>query len=108
MKTMDQGGPELDGSWTHSFEEDEAEVLVYRPTDAFAFPPARRGRESIVFAAGGEITALSPGPDDRSRAAGRWRALGMNRYGVGGTADAPAQVLEIVEAGPRILKLRKL
>lgn len=110
MKTMNQGVPPIGGSWTHSFEEDEAGVLVYRPTDSFAFPPSRRGRESLVFAGGGEMTEQSPGPDDRPRAtaAGRWRALGMNRYGVGGTPDAPAQVLEIVEIGPEILRVRKL
>ena len=42
----------IQGSWTHSFEEDQGDVLVYRPTHAFAFPPARRGRETLEFGEG--------------------------------------------------------
>lgn len=109
MKAMDQGATAIGGSWTHSFEEDEGGVLTYRPTHTFAFPPSRRGREILEFGEGGELTEQTPGPDDRPRAteAGRWRALGMNRYGVGGMSGAPAQVLEIVEATSEILKVRK-
>ena len=99
----------IQGNWTHSFEEDQGDVLVYRPTHAFAFPPARRGREMLEFGEGGELTELTPGPDDRPRAAaGRWTELGMNRFRLGGTADAPGQIIEVVEHTPEILTIRKV
>ena len=110
MKAMNQGAAPVGGSWTHSFEEDEGGLLVYRPTGTFAFPPSRRGRETLVVGDGGELIEQTPGPDDRPRASaeGPWRPLGMHRYGLGGTPDAPARVLEIVEATPEILKIRKI
>jgi hypothetical protein len=95
----------LQGSWTHSHEEDQGDVLVYRPTNSFAFPPAR-GRETLEFGAGGQLTEHMPGPDDRSRAAsGGWTALGMNRYRLDGTNNA-GRVIEVVEHTPEILKIR--
>lgn len=98
----------IHGSWTHSFEEDQGDVLVYRQTHSFAFPPAR-GRETLKFGEGGELTEQSPGPDDRPRdTAGRWTALGMNRFRLGGTADTSVRVIEVVEHTPDILKIRKV
>lgn len=94
------------GSWTHSFEEDEAGVEVYRPTATFAFPPSRKGREVLRFATqdDGEpgVTSLLPGPDDRPRAApaDTLRALGQGRYALGDHKE-----LDIIEATPDILKL---
>jgi hypothetical protein len=96
------------GSWTHSFEEDESgNVLVYRPTDSFSFPPARRGRDAIVFDAGGAMSQLTPGPDDRPRNAGSWKPLGMNRFAAIGGAS-PGATIEIVQFTPGVLKIRKL
>ena len=93
----------IQGSWTHSFEEDQGDVLVYRPTHSFAFPPAR-GRETLEFGEGGELTERMPGPDDRPRdTTGSWTALGMNRFRLG---DAMGRVIEVVEHTPSILKIR--
>jgi len=51
----------------------------------------------------------TPGPDDRPRdTAGRWTALGMNRFRLGGTAGAPDRVIEVVEQTPAILKIRQV
>ena len=98
----------IQGSWTHSFEEDHGDILVYRPTHTFSFPPAR-GRATLEFGEGGELTEWTPGPDDRPRdTAGRWTDLGMNRFRLGGTADAPGRVIEVVERTPDILKIRKV
>lgn len=98
----------IQGSWTHSFEEDQGDVLVYRPTHAFTFPPAR-GRETLEFGEGGELTKRAPGPDDRPReTAGHWKALGMNRFQLGGRENAPGRVIEVVEHTPDILKIRKV
>lgn len=109
MTAMDQGAAPPSGSWTHSFEEDEpGGVLVYRPTHSFAFPPTRAGRDTIVFGEGGELTEQTPGPDDRPRATpGRWIAVGMNRFALGGTAEAPQRAIEIIETRPDVLKIRK-
>lgn len=95
------------GSWTHSFEEDEAgSVLVYRPTHGFAFPPTRAGRDTIVFGDAGEMNQLTPGPDDRPRSqSAPLKTRGMNRFGPDDGADP---TIEIVEARPDRLKIRKL
>ncbi|MFM2088367.1 MAG: hypothetical protein RLZZ237_3236 [Pseudomonadota bacterium] len=98
------------GSWTHSFEEDGAGIEVYRPTATFAFPPSRKGRKVLDFdAAAAMVTTLAPGPDDRPLAgpAATLLPLGMNRYALGGTPEAPQDVIEIVEAGPDILRLAR-
>lgn len=95
----------ISGSWTHSFEEDDAGIEVYRPTATFAFPPSRKGRQVLEFSGADDtVTALAPGPDDRPRAApgGALRALGAGRY-----ADGAGKVLEIVEATPAMLKLAR-
>ncbi len=98
----------IQGSWTHLFEEDQGDILVYRPTHTFAFPPAR-GRETLEFGQGGELIEWAPGPDDRPRnTAGRWMALGMNRVQLGGTENASGRVIEVVEHTPEILKIRKV
>lgn len=95
------------GSWTHSFEEDESGgVLVYRPTHSFAFPPTRAGRDMLVFGASGEISQLEPGPDDRPRpGSAHWKALGMNRFA---PDSGPGPTIEVVQAQPDLLKIRKL
>jgi hypothetical protein len=104
---MNHAPARLCGSWTHSFEEDEAGLQVYRPTRSFAFPPSRRGREVLEFGAGGEVAMGAPGPDDRPRFRhASLTELGMSRYSVGGTAEQPGQVIEVVEATPEVLKVR--
>lgn len=97
----------ISGSWTHSFEEDDAGIEVYRPTATFAFPPSRKGRQVLEFSSEegvAGVTALAPGPDDRPRAApgGVLRALGAGRY-----ADGAGKVLEIIDATPAMLKLAR-
>jgi hypothetical protein len=90
----------------HSFEEDGAGVQIYRPTGSFAFPPSRCGRESLDFGRAGEVVIGVPGPDDRPRStSSSLTALGMNRFRLEG-AGAPGQVMEIVEAGADVLKVR--
>ena len=99
----------LVGAWTHSFEEDEGDVQVFRPSHAFAFPLSRRGRESLEFGASGEVKSSEPGPDDRYRAStSSLTPLGMNRYRIGATAGKPDRVVEVVERAPDLLKLRFL
>ncbi|AKU20514.1 hypothetical protein MJ904_23910 [Massilia sp. MB5] len=98
----------LTGSWTHSFEEDEGSVQVFRPTQAFDFPPARRGRETVDFGmGGGPVVRGMPGADDRQQHSHvNLTALGMNRFRLEGPG-MPGQVFELVEARPDVLKLRQ-
>ena len=97
----------IHGSWTHSHEEDQGDILVYRPS-GFAFPPAR-GRDTLVFGEGGELTEHTPGADDRSRStACRWTALGMGRYSLEGATNTSGRVIEVVEHTPEVLKVRNV
>jgi hypothetical protein len=93
----------LSGAWTHSFEEDEATVHVYRPSNSFAFPASRRGRETLEFDSPGQVVTGVPGPDDRlERTTCSLTPLGMNRFRIG-----EARVIEVVEAGGDILKVKQ-
>lgn len=107
MHPMDRGAVPFEGSWTHSYEEDQGDVMVFRPTESFPFPPTRQGRDTLQVTDSGSLAILQPGPDDRPRETGQWRPLGMNRYFSGGTPEAPGEVIEILEAGPDVLRLRR-
>ena len=52
--------------WTHAFEEDDAEGMVYRPADA-DLPLSRRPRAGLALFPDGTAHLLVPGPDDRPR-----------------------------------------
>ena len=96
----------LTGSWTHSYEEDDGDAQVYRPTHAFAFPPSRRGRETLEFDGAGQMLSGMPGPDDRQRKTGLTvTPLGMNRFRLDG-AGTSGHLIDVVESGPDLLKLR--
>ncbi len=90
----------LQGTWVHSYEEDQGDLQVYRPGGQFAFPPGRRARETLEFGEGGRAGAGMPGPDDRLQRS-PMTPLGMNRYRM-----ASGQELEIMEQGPDVLKVR--
>jgi len=97
MASIEQG---LGSSWTHSFEEDTGSEQVYRPS-SYPFPPSRRPRETLDFAAGQMVTAV-PGPDDKlQRSVAPVTALGMQRYRLGDGRE-----IEVVEAGSDVLRIR--
>lgn len=59
--------------WTHSREEDTADVAVYRP-EGFAFPPSR-GRDGFELRPDGSFVQRDIGPADATVAVtGRWKA----------------------------------
>jgi hypothetical protein len=94
----------LTGAWSHSFEEDEAEVRVYRPSDSFAFPPARRVRDTLEFTGAGQVIVGVPGPDDRlQRTNSSLTPIGMGCYRIG-----DARVIEVIQAASDILKLKSV
>jgi len=94
MAAKDQDSPVPVGEWTHSHEEDDDEILVYRPAATFPFPPTRGGRDSLLVGDDGTIATLAPGPDDRPR-----------QTGIRGADDTSA--VTVVEANPEILKIRR-
>jgi hypothetical protein len=90
------------GAWAHSFEEDTGDVQVYRPQATFPFPPSRKGRETLDFQQAGQVVSGMPGPDDRQvHSTAGMTDLGMNRFRLG-----DARVIEVVESGPDVLKVR--
>ena len=96
------GAEQLSGAWTHSFEEDEGDVQVYRPSNGFTFPPARRPRETPEFAAPGQVVTGVPGPDDKlQRTASSLTPMGMGRFRIGET-----RVIEVIQSASDILKVK--
>ncbi len=96
------------GSWTHSFEEDAGDVRTYRPSQGWAFPPARRPRATLAFGPGGAVEIGTPGPDDRlRRTSATVTALGMQRFRLDSGGASLGQI-ELVAATPDRLKLRWL
>lgn len=103
----------LVGHWRHSWEEDVGDLQVWRPAEGFAFPLSRRGRKTLQISAAGEVVSGVPGPSDRQQwSSAQLTPLGMNRFrfdagaNPGGAAPVGGAVIEIIEAGPDLLKLR--
>lgn len=91
----------MDGSWTHSFEEDTGSEQVFRPTASYPFPRSRRPRDTLDLGTGQMETAM-PGPDDKvQRSTAQVTALGMGRYRLGDGRE-----IEVVEAGSDVLRIR--
>jgi predicted membrane protein len=93
--------------WTHSREEDRADILVYRPQD-YPFPPAR-GREGLEFRENGEFIRYQIGPTDRSLAVpGRWSIQNTNVVEVQfPNQSVSSYILTILECDEQILKVRQ-
>lgn len=102
MMGASQQSSGLSGAWTRSFEEDEGNVQVYRPSNSFTFPPGRRGRETLDFDTPGQVVTGAPGPDDRlQRTTSSLTSLGMGRFRIGDT-----RVIEVIQSAGDILKVR--
>lgn len=95
--------PSVQGSWTHSFEEDASGIEVYRPTGTFPFPPSRRGRDRLTFDEDQVIVSV-PGPDDRARPRATLRRVGASGFR---ESETGAEGFEIVEATPDVLRIRR-
>ena len=92
------------GQWLFSHEEGGARV--YRSRDS-SFAPSRRPRDGFEIDPDGRFRVLTPGAADASNARdGRWSASGSGiqvAYDGGG----PGLALEIVDAAPGVLKVRR-
>ena len=95
------------GHWTHSYEEDEHGLTVYRPAD-YDFPPAR-GRKGLEFREGGRLVYYGIGRADGSEEfSGSWKIEEPNRIKVEIDNERIAPfVLEIVHCDHAMLKVRQ-
>lgn len=93
--------------WTHSREEDQGDILVYRPSD-YPFPPAR-GREGIELRENGEFIHYQIGATDRNLAVpGQWSVQETNVLKVQFPNQSAAPYrLTILECSDQILKVRQ-
>ncbi len=93
----------IQGSWTHSHEEDDGDSLVFRTSD-FAFPPSR-GRTTITLKSDGVAEVGYPGPDDRRKSTtGLWKLKG-NLLEI--KASDWAETLEIETLDSQVLVARR-
>jgi hypothetical protein len=94
--------------WTHSREEDQGDILVYR-SDNYQFPPAR-GREGLEFREDGEFIQYRIGSTDRDLAvSGRWSLQETNTVEVHlSNQTTSSYTLRILECDEQILKVNKI
>ncbi|WP_400193721.1 hypothetical protein [Hymenobacter sp. B81] len=95
-------------TWLHAHEEDQGDVLVYRP-NTYAFPPSR-GRTGFAFDANGLFTQYDIAPTDGLEGhKGQWRGQSDRMLRIS-LADGrePDYLLEIVSLEPELLKVRRL
>lgn len=98
---------QLEGTWLHAHEEDQADVLVYRP-NTYAFPPSR-GRTGFAFERNGLFTQYDIAPtDDLEGHKGRWKVQKDNTLLIN-LDDQPESgyVLEVVSLENKVLKVRR-
>jgi hypothetical protein len=93
--------------WVHSHEEDTDDEIVYRAAGAgYQFPPAR-GRYSFILRPDGTYLAQVPGADDRPEGrTGSWRVEAGDTL-VLESDDSGVQVLEVVDAGDDVIKIKR-
>jgi len=96
--------------WLHSFEEDEGQVLTYRP-NTFDFPPSR-GRTGFALEEDGVIKQYDIAPTDGlEEHIGQWQQTGRKEIQVqlpGNDRPAQSYTLEIVLLKDEVLKLKRV
>ena len=92
------------GRWLFSHEDGGARV--YRPRDS-PFAPSRRPRDGFDIDPDGRFRVHTPGATDASTARdGRWTAAGAD-VEVAFDDGGPGLALEILDAAPGVLKVRR-
>lgn len=95
-------------TWLHSFEEDSADVRIYR-SNTFDFPPSR-GRTGFTLKEDGTFIRYGIAPTDGlEEQPGTWKATGKNRVKaqLEGRQE-PAQEMELLTVEPGKLRVRQL
>jgi len=94
----------LNQKWTHSFEEDTAQEMVYRP-GGYVLRKAR-GRNQFDLKENGEVVDRRIGKDDvPDPVIGSWKLEGENL--VINLSDGSEQVYPLKEVSPEKLVLKK-
>lgn len=100
----------LHKTWLHSFEEDQGDVLTYRP-NTYDFPPSR-GRTGFSLEEGGVIKQYNIAPTDGlEEQIGQWAFTDDKEIMVTITGDGQpeeAYAIEILSLQNNVLKLKKL
>lgn len=93
--------------WVHSFEEDTADIKVYRPV-TYNFPLAR-GREGFEVKENNTFILYTIGPADESKKVeGKWSNTGKNMIQAGFTSsDVAPYSIEILQVSDTLLTIRK-
>jgi len=92
--------------WMHSYEEDQAEVKVYRPT-SFNFPPSR-GRTGFEIKENGDFIEHGIGPTDIPvKTQGRWEMKKNSQISVNFSDEKKGYALEIISINENQLKLKR-
>ncbi|MEJ5962032.1 hypothetical protein [Pedobacter immunditicola] len=94
----------LNRKWTHSFEEDTENEMVYRP-EGFALGKAR-GRTQLEFKENGKVIDTQVGRDDVPDAViGTWKLEGDHL--IIDLSDGSRQAYPVKEVTPEKLVLKK-
>jgi hypothetical protein len=101
---------ELTGkTWLHSYEEDEEDVLAYRP-NSFDFPPSR-GRTGFLLEKNGVIKQYDIAPTDGlEEHIGQWEIINKDnvKVNIKGNGQPEQQyTIEIVSFKDNLLKLKR-
>lgn len=97
----------LQQTWLHSHEEDQGEILTYRP-NTYDFPPSR-GRTGFTFNEDNSFIQYEIAPTDGlEERLGKWRMTGHDQIRVSFEEGAHQDfVLEIVTIEPNLLRVRR-
>jgi hypothetical protein len=97
-------------TWLHSYEEDEGDVMVYRP-NSYDFPPSR-GRTGFALEEGGILKQYDIAPTDGlEEHVGKWTQLNKDKVRVqfeGNGRPAQDYILNIVSVKEGVLKVKKI
>lgn len=99
----------LQKTWLHSFEEDQGDILTYRP-NTYEFPPSR-GRTGFALEEGGLIKEYNIAPTDGlEERIGYWEYTDNRQVLVtlkSNNQPEERYLLEILSLQDEVLKLRK-
>ena len=98
---------QLEGTWLHAHEEDQTDVLVYRP-NTYAFPPSR-GRTGFAFEPNGLFTQYDIAPTDGLEGhKGSWKMQNDNTLLISlDDKHEPDYALEVMSLENNVLKVRR-
>ncbi|NVO29992.1 hypothetical protein [Hymenobacter lapidiphilus] len=98
---------QLEGTWLHAHEEDQGDVLVYRP-NTYAFPPSR-GRTGFAFERNGLFTQYDIAPTDGLEGhKGSWKAQNDHTLLISlDDKQEPDYQLEVISLENNVLKVKR-